>query len=162
MFTEGLTDEEMEFKKMEELMELVDGLLTEARGMIQSLGMQPLELNGAAVNSDENKSPSESTQTISEDQKREVLPNIGKTLWKAEVDLENIEDIMKRLTEPPPVSLTRLFSDMNQNLVNIARGVSSWVQTRGSSVLPVLFGAGDPTTPPPTIDQAAPSSETKS
>lgn len=167
MFDSTLSDDQMEFQKMCELMDLVASLLADARSQLEALNIKPLESDvmlssashTARQHTDENRSPPREEQTAasavtsptaSPETRNAVLNNVTKLLWKAEVDTENIEDIYKRLTEPPSITVHKIWGEVNNNIASLTKNITSWVQTRGTSMLPMLFSGSDPAAPTTT------------
>eukprot|EP01054_Gregarina_sp_Poly1_P000775 Gregarina_sp_Poly_1__774@NODE_1185_length_4838_cov_96_099350_g815_i0_p1_GENE_NODE_1185_length_4838_cov_96_099350_g815_i0NODE_1185_length_4838_cov_96_099350_g815_i0_p1_ORF_typecomplete_len1109_score209_22Mcp5_PH/PF12814_7/1_2e04Mcp5_PH/PF12814_7/4_6e06PH_12/PF16457_5/9_9e03PH_12/PF16457_5/3_3e05PH/PF00169_29/0_0011_NODE_1185_length_4838_cov_96_099350_g815_i014424768 len=164
VFSDPLSDEQMEYNKMEELIEVVDKVLADARSQLEACNIKPLDGDSPStelkdqlsIQTDENRSPSERVKApCAAVKKEEILRNVTKLLWKAEVDTENIEDIYKRLTESPSVSFQKILGDVNNNLLTLTKNFTSWVQTRSTSVLPMLFSGTDPATTlqSPTTEQ---------
>jgi hypothetical protein len=85
---EDAQDEEMEIRRMHELVEQTTQLLQQARNELVTLNQKQKD----------NASSSQDTQAAAKGKKKEnaACKHIDQLLWKAEVDLENVEDMYLR------------------------------------------------------------------
>lgn len=110
---EDAQDEEMEIRRMHELVEQTTQLLQQARNELVALNQKQKE--------NTNASGSQDSTAAAKGKKKEsaACKHIDQLLWKAEVDLENVEDMYLRHIDnqkdtATPFSIT--FADMEEGI----------------------------------------------
>jgi len=126
---EDAQDEEMEIRRMHELVEQVTQLLQNARTELVSISQVKKGEGGA-----------ESSGAKGKKKESVACKHVDQLLWKAEVDLENVEDMYLRhvdnqrdTTTPFSISIadmnqriSRSFSDIEESLSKQKEAVRSW------------------------------------
>merc|ERR1712113_1174370 len=114
---EDAQDEEMEIRRMHELVEQTTQILQQARNELIALNQrQKSESSGSTANSDAKGKKKENA----------ACKHIDQLLWKAEVDLENVEDMYLRHIDNQKDTATPFsvsVADMNQKLSRAASDV---------------------------------------
>jgi len=110
---EDAQDEEMEIRRMHELVEQTTQILQQARNELIALNQ---------------KSSSSADNSGAKGKKKETVAckHIDQLLWKAEVDLENVEDMYLRHIDNQKDTATPFsvsMADMNQRLSRAASDV---------------------------------------
>lgn len=129
---EDAQDEDMEIRRMHELVEQTTQLLQQARNELIALSQKQ--------RSESSSSTENAAAAAAKLKKKEsaACKHIDQLLWKAEVDLENVEDMYLRhidnqhdSTSPFSVSI----AEVNQRLSRAAEDFSSEVSTKFQEVL---------------------------
>merc|ERR1712232_750709 len=129
---EDAQDEEMEIRRMHELVEQTTQLLQQARNELLSLTSKKSE--ASASTGDASGAASTSDKAKGKKKESAACKHVDQLLWKAEVDLENVEDMYLRhvenqrdTTSPFAVSM----ADMNSR---ISRAASDVEQTMSKKI----------------------------
>ncbi|OLP74152.1 hypothetical protein AK812_SmicGene46393 [Symbiodinium microadriaticum] len=146
---EDAQDEEMEIRRMHELVEQTTQVLQQARNELIALNQRQ-------------RSESSGTNTEAKAKKKETAAckHIDQLLWKAEVDLENVEDMYLRHIDNQKdtysladfnQTVSRTFSDLEESLNTQLDSIKSYFfrpvpknlqfQTQGDSCKAVPRGA---------------------
>merc|ERR1712113_137048 len=108
---EDAQDEEMEMRRMHELVEQTTQLLQQARNELIALRQKTESASSGATGEAANKGKKKESA---------ACKNIDQLLWKAEVDLENVEDMYLRHIDnqgdsTSAFSISRTFSDIEES-----------------------------------------------
>jgi hypothetical protein len=124
---EDAQDEAMEIRRMHELVEQTTQVLQQARNELLALGNKKNEGAAASGSSDQN--------AAARGKKKEAAAckHIDQLLWKAEVDLENVEDMYLRHIDNQKDTVTPFsvsMADVNRKLSEAATEVEDTVRQR--------------------------------
>jgi len=125
---EDAQDEEMEIRRIHELVEQTTQLLQQARNELSQLAQRPK----SAV--------TDSPANLAKEKKKEAAAakHVDQLLWKAEVDLENVEDMYLRHQENArettmpfsmadmSTTITRGISEIDQSIQAKVEEISAW------------------------------------
>lgn len=126
---EDAQDEEMEIRRMHELVEQTTQILQQARNELIGLNQrQKSESSGSAESA-----------AVAKGKKKEsaTCKHIDQLLWKAEVDLENVEDMYLRHIDNQRDTATAFsvsIADMNQRLTRAASDVEDAISKKFDEV----------------------------
>merc|ERR1712151_458600 len=121
---EDAQDEEMEIRRMHELVEQTTQVLQQARNELQALNSKRNE--GAAVSSSNDQG------AAARNKKKEAAAckHVDQLLWKAEVDLENVEDMYLRHIDNQKETVTPFsvsMADVNRRLSEVSSEVEQTI-----------------------------------
>jgi len=120
---EDAQDEEMEIRRMHELVEQTTQILQQARNEL------------IALNQRQKSESSGSGETGAKGKKKEnaACKHIDQLLWKAEVDLENVEDMYLRHVDNQKDTVTPFSVSMAEMNQRISRAASDVEETIGKT-----------------------------
>ena len=125
---EDAQDEEMEIRRMHELVEQTTQLLQQARNELSQLAQRP------------KPAVTDTAANLAKEKKKEAaaVKHVDQLLWKAEVDLENVEDMYLRHQENAKettmpfsmadvsTTITRGISEIDQSIQAKVEKISAW------------------------------------
>merc|ERR1712232_1545201 len=119
---EDAQGEEMEIRRMHELVEQTTQLLQQARNELIALRQKSEAASSGSTGDAANKGKKKEAA---------ACKNIDQLLWKAEVDLENVEDMYLRHIDnqgdsTSAFSISRTFSDIEESFSSTKELVKSW------------------------------------
>ncbi|CAK0868607.1 unnamed protein product [Prorocentrum cordatum] len=124
---EDAQDEDMEIRRMHELVEQTTQVLQQARNELLALNSRRNEGPAAASSSDQGAAAKQKKKEAA------ACKHIDQLLWKAEVDLENVEDMYlrhidneKEIVTPFSISM----ADVNRRLSEVSSEVEETMRTK--------------------------------